>query len=199
MLVGLSLDPKIKAHGVALWYDENLVMVDLFKYGTKGDVSQRALRIAQALATWLRKEWVRGDLDWIAVEDQILRSNVGTQKRFMRSPNKAIMTLKTAADTAAAILEERFSGEAERCVVWRPLPEAWKGSMSKQATEIHLIGNPAIGRPGRLTSEERGICLAWLKENGIPLEFRKRTDREADEASDIFDAVGIGLKYVGRW
>lgn len=190
MLVGVSIDPAITQHGYCIWYGDTAVSAGLFEYQTRGTVNERSVRIAQAFATWLRAEWT-DQLTWIAVEDQIIRP---------RSPyNQAIMTLKTAADTVSAVLLERFSSPEHIVHVARYLPETWKGSMSKQATEMHIMGD-ALGRKGRLSPEEKTIFT--LPECYTP--YRQRTgkdhkDREKKRASDVFDAVGIGLRYLGRF
>ena len=179
--VGVSIDPAITQLGYCIWYDNTAVCADLFEYKTRGTVSERSIRIAQAFASWLEYDWTN-QLSWVAVEDQIIRP---------RSPyNQAIMTLKTAADTVSAVLLERF-GSPE---IVRYLPETWKGSMSKQSTEMHITGDH-FKRPGRLRPEE--LLIFQLPECYTP--FRERTQVQKKRASDVFDAVGIGLRYLGRF
>jgi len=189
MIVGVSIDPSIVQHGYCIWYGTTAVSAGLFEWKSKGTISERSVRIAQAFATWLQADWV-DHLTWVAVEDQIIRP---------RSPyNQAIMTLKTAADTVAAVLLERFSAPKAPVQVVRYLPETWKGSMSKQATEVHIVGD--ANHLGRLSPEERNIFTR--EECYIP--YRQRTGKThkptaSKTASDVFDAVGIGLRYLGRF
>lgn len=181
LLVGVSIDPSITAYGYGIWYGPVLVEGGYFPYETAGSQIVRCIRIAQAFSRYVAHYWTTR-LDWLAVEGQIHRD--GTKAR-------AISVLQQAADTAITTLSGEFSVPAYN--IWNPLPETWKGAQSKQATELLLCGD-LVGRPGLLTRQE--INAIAHRECFIP--FNQRNKAERKRASDVFDGVAIGHKYVSN-
>lgn len=178
---GISIDPSISQIAFALWLDGALVYSDLLLNSlARGSVHQRSIRMAQDLALEL-DPWV-DCYAWLAIEDQIIRP---------RGPARSLIVLKQAAATVSATLSNRY----RVLQVYDYLPETWKGGNSKLGTEHHLMGVPEVGRPGVLSASEK--CAVTLP--ACLKHYRSRAHLEQKAASDVFDAIGIGLYHLRRY
>ena len=186
MEVGISVDPQASRMGLALWYDGELEYAGLWLYRGRAKSTRKAVALAKQVTWWLQEDYTIF-IDWLSVEGQVIRRG---------GPVKSIMRLQACAETFTATLEQRLislgGGITE---IYRPLPEEWKGSMSKLATEYHIMGNSKVNRPGILSEVERNSIVyptCWIP-------HRERTSTQRGLASDVFDAIGIGLATLRRF
>lgn len=174
----LALDPSITRVGLALYRDEELITSTTVKgtLGTKADVLARVLQISLDTARWLMEVECRPDV-LVAEWPQIY-----TRDKSKGDPNDSV-PLAGVCGCLAGIIRlhpclRTLRGELE-CVSY--LPGEWAGRVPKDETVKGCKSSPrALKIVSRLTPAER---VVW----------------DAIKYHDAIDAVGIGLKYLGRF
>lgn len=167
-MLGVSIDPAVDNPAVALWWGNLLVTAFrvVSTVPSKG-VDSRSRAATRAIISCLHELGVEV-LDWIAVEDQIIRAG---------GPRQSIVMLAQASAAIVAGLSIEFNCDS----ILRPLPETWKGFESKEGTEKRLLCV--------LSAEE----VSRIECPALNVPMRKRKESEAKLASDVMDAIGIGL------
>lgn len=161
---GISIDPG-HSFGVALW-EGRFLRNAIWLYAKKPGLA------------WLQTQaWISGmkvaRIHWVAIEKQIVRT---------RYASRGILNL---AEWSGAFLSHAENILIPGGEIRQPLPENWKGQMSKNATIKHVIA-----------------CLTMEEHKLLPREMflnYRYPDKPAKRVTDLADAIGIGLWYVGRF
>lgn len=171
----LALDPSINSAGVAVFRDGDLIATETIKVKFKGDILARCLHISEAMAVWALGVPCRPAVlvvEWPKIY------KVGKSK----VDPKDIVPLAGVAGCLAGLLRQngalRPLHDDLECVSY--LPKEWAGHPPKVETVKGCKSSPrALRIVSRLNHAER---VVW----------------DAIKYHDAIDAVGIGLKHLGR-
>lgn len=176
MQAGITIDPGNQS-GFAIW--QGNVLVDVFT-----GQSTQPFAVARQTITRMKALGLWEDLAWIVHEDQIARS---------RNTTRSMISLSYWTGMLLGAIVNQAYNDGIFFKVLKVLPETWKGGMSKIATEFHILGKQ--GRHSRLADTE----LTCFTDPVFSVPPRDRTAKERKIASDLIDAVGIGLWYLRRF
>lgn len=173
----LSLDPSIRACGVALFRADGLVSADTIKAKKGDDIGARCLRMAQEVVSWVV------DLDAVPTTLVVEWPQIYTVDKSEGNPNDLI-GLAGVCGAVAGILAMGAAQRNDTLTVVSYTPNAWAGQLPK--SKLKGSASPRTARVlERLNVDERAI----LDAAGL---FEK-------VSHDAFDAIGIGLKFLGRF
>lgn len=172
----LSIDPGIRGCGAALWHGRKLVAATYVKNPIgKGSGPLEALEAAHAVAGWV-SEKSEGYRTFPPTPLEVVVEWPQTYGgRASRGDTNDLFAL-SAVDTAIVALLEPSKTHFY-------VPREWKGALQKPASVNDAY--PVISMASRRLDEEETKAIA--------LPTNKRL------TWDVWDAIGIGLKYLGRF
>lgn len=181
MIYLLSVDPGLRKSGVALWRRGGLVFARLIEPKSDGpEISDVVEAMMSSVCGWILRDCGAGDptgsrTPWLRLVCERPRTYGGRV-----SGNADANDLIAVALVAGAILGRLG------CPAALPLPEDWKGGISKPKTKAQYErdGYPVEERARGKLSPSELACVEW------PRDWKKRLD--------VADAIGIGLWALGR-
>lgn len=171
----LSVDPGLRASGVALFKDNLLVAADYVRSSSSQPAGpESCAEMAENICLWLSKKFVTFEFSHtfnIVVEwPQVYRGTTAD-----KDPNDllGLAGVTSALVAFSDVLKNEFASKTSFRVT-HYLPKEWKGQMTKEASRYRI--------QTRLSGEELGSI-----------------ERKCRENHNTWDAIGIGLKFLDRF
>jgi hypothetical protein len=166
----LSLDPGKKEAGVALWKDGELALAWLARGNKKtAELLTWHLATAKAVYQGLVEHGYHPD----SVDTFVGEKPEIYKAQFQKGEQQSVADLSLVTGAVAGLVQPRAA------VVY--LPKEWKRQVPKHVVTRRIIGDEK--KQGRLSQEEQSrieLPAPSLRHN-------------------VYDAIGIGLKYLKRW
>lgn len=182
----LALDPSIRAAGVALFRNRKLIGSGTIKLPANiaPNVPARCLRMAQEIVSWVvEREAAPAHLivEWPKVSDQ----SIGKDKNSLFGLAGVVGAVSgqlsmTLASAVAGILSEGLAMQDETLNVVAYTPDEWSYGMEKAKTKGQA---------------EKSVRAQYTRRRLLADELLHWPGAE----HDAIDAIGIGLKYLGRF